>query len=281
MQKQTVDWRSAVFVCFLWFSSLALCEPLFSPPTGFWLTPVGKPQSLYGPTRPDANWRFSQWNNPDGSVIGFDAKGVAQNKSARIAVRQDGYSIRQSGSQLACGTEFDAFAAPNNGRVFPEYPSAATGVRRLADVKKLVHRITVRPVEEKVVDLNCKITQAILVTAIVLNNEASDQRFFYQLRLRILGRKPTEENWWARGANGRYGVGDNLSTFGLADAEPGRETTYEIDLAGRIKELIRSGSHGIDPDVSRWTITSHYHGQAIWGNVTLESHWRGFSLVAH
>ena len=97
----------------------------------------------------------------------------------------------------------------------------------------------------------------------------------------MLGRRPTEENWWAQGTNGRYGVGDNLSAFGLANAELGRETTYEIDLAGRIKELIRSGNHGIDPDVSHWTITSHYHGQAIWGNVTLESHWRGFSLVAH
>lgn len=282
MQDLTADCarRLAILAFLLCFSCAALSEPLFSQPAGFWLTPVEKTDHLYGPTSGTANWRFSQWNNPDGNARGFDSRGIAQNKALKITLKEDGYTIRQDGSQLPCGTEFDSFAAPNNGRAFKNFPSAALSVKTLTEVRKLVHRISVRLVEEKVIDKNCKITQAALLTAVVLSNESSDQRFFYQLRLRTLGLNPTREYWWSQGKNGRYGVGDNPWAFGLQFAEMGKETSYEIDLAPRIKELIQSGKYGIDPDLSRWTIRGHYHGQAIWGNVIVESSWRGFSLTA-
>lgn len=285
---------------------------LLDPPNGFWLLGKERPLQAYGPTEGDATWHISQWQNPNDQLPPFSKERCgsatcyrSEEPDARILVlkpesgRPLRYTLTQSGAALECNLpngkprEFDLFLGPNvksDEPVYRNLPSPTAVQPTLSEIKTLRHRLLVK-VAAITVKGGCKINQGQLLTAFVLRNDAVSPRqvFFYQLRL-FKWPQQSNPNWWSPGrdiinkkgelAFRRFGFGDNLSAFGRVDLKVGEEAMLDLDLLPRLREIIGSGIHGLDRDLSHWRIMSNYHGQHIWGKVELSSEWSNFELVA-
>ena len=282
-------------------------DTLIEPPNGFWLRSAARGSvGLYGPTDPSAKWNIAQWASPTEDLPTFEPGSCApgacfesENSALSVSVeRPEGeplkYSFWQSGSELACTgpqnqpKEFDLFAASNNTALGPDYPFAVDRTFTLDQLSELRHRIVVTPLELHM-ENECPVTRGQLITAVVMRNDVAKpaQIFFYQLRL-FSQPPPRRTLWWWQGDERRnkqgevtllaYGFGDNPSSFGETSANLGEEKEIDIDLLPRLSELITSGLHDIDPDLSHWRVTATYHGQTIWGAVQLGSKWSGFEL---
>jgi hypothetical protein len=235
-----------------------------------------------------ARWRVSQWFSPEPDLPPF-SDGRTGNRALRVTVEPapNGlqYTIHQSGQRMGCVLagqpwEFDSFVAPITSPT-PQ-AEAATKLSDLSSVnvgqmQRLTHRISLEPIAYTPAGPSCEHNKAVFMTAIVLSNRRKGQTFFYQLHLANLDHA-ARPFWWALGKNERYGFGDMLSTYGHLEAEVGKAASYEIDLAPRLKSLIKTAGHGMDADESNWHVSGTYHGQAIWGNVVASSRWSGFYL---
>ena len=274
---------------------------IYQPPLGFWIAPSNHDNTLYAPTSSSANWHVSQWSIPQ-DLPGFNAQGVAQNQSARVAWLGAGrYELSQDGSSLPCykvfpsgrrlPDEFDLFTTPNNIDV-PGYPQAAgagAGIS-LDAVTSLDASITLDVTRADEVDASCPITRTAFLLAVVLSNPVSRQTLFLQIQLgTIRFDNPNSEittGWFFKGRNnqsggvGAWGYNDNVTSYGQPWASVGGAETYRLDLLPRLRGIIADGEDsGLDQDLSHWRVAGTYHGQSVWGHVRNDVIWSGFSLA--
>jgi len=242
---------------------------------------------------------------------------MAANPSQTIDFYPSGkrYSIWQTSRLLGCQTEFDSFVQTNPD--LPQFPSArATPARHtLAGMEHLYHAITVELLPFALVGqpISCPEnrptpTQGVVMTALVLRDNFTDppSTFFYQLRLAYFGEGlpptsydyPADEAWFGReippalwwhdrAFNPRsptfkniFGYSENISSYGATMAVPGKLSEYKIDMLPRLTSLIKSGTNGIDRELSHWIVLGTYHGDASWGHVRFGGMWSNFSLSA-
>lgn len=285
---------------------------LFSPPSGLWLRGTdAQDEDFYGPTAEAADWFVSQWNNPGQRLPPFAPRACAQGAcfstidadgDARVDVDVDAagflrYGLSQNGAGLPCrredgprAQEFDLFVA-NKTRFAAGLQQQKADRVPLGAMHALRMTVDVAPLHAVVRDTGrCRTNMGKLLVAVVLRNEAARPRqtLFYQLRVFKIGVDP-RPNWWREGSErelasgakvASFGFGDNLDSYGVDDPALGARTRLDIDLLPRLRTVIASGEHGLDPDPDRWHIVSTYHGSHIWGDTELRSEWSGFSLKA-
>lgn len=275
---------------------------VYEPPQGFWLRPTDKTKKLYGANSPTANWSIAQWGTPSDLPAFQDGATADSDQSATI--NADGsYTLTVDTLAQPCQTtypsglrlvkETDIFASPNNARTARGFPSASLNDQEpLSRISKIIHRIRVRPISVAFDGEPCKVSQAIMMTAVVLTNPKARQALYYQLRLLSVSEKSVPRaatfppGWFFTGRNiqqsdgrGQYGYGDNVATFRLDQAAQGQWTTFDIDLYPRLIQLIAEGAkHGMVQDLSGWMLTGTYHGIAAMGDVQASAQWDGFSL---
>lgn len=266
---------------FLFCWSLASArQDLIVPPNGLWVTPVERGGVLYGASSESANWHVSQWNSP--SKLGnFDQDGVAIGENQRISIRDGRFEMEADGEAVPCNLEFDTFFGSNNKQgMYKGVPSAILTEMPLSAMQSLMHTIALTPLEETDRAAGCQQRKAVYVTSITLRNDTTGSTFFYQLRLRKYRASP-KPFWWDKGSNGkRYGYGDNLQSFGIADVSLGQRRLISVDLLPRIRTLLLDDEIKIDRDLSHWRVGATYHGVAIWGAVRVKARWDSFSLYA-
>jgi hypothetical protein len=275
---------------------------LFKPCTGLWLAPSNHSAKLYGATNPSASWNVAQWDIP--SDLPAFRNNVTENEFASVKfLGTNHYELAQFPRNMECTrrfasqrvlvNEFDLFVSPN-GRTTRGYPDAATGTYpSLASATRLRHKLKIEPIELRVSDSTCAVTQGAFITAIALANDSRKQTLFYQLRLAVLRyqkgemrRLSASPNWFFSGTNhqsgghGQYGFSDHLASFGQRDCEVGTASAYDIDLLPRLRQVIRAGADkGMDQDLAHWVPRGTYHGSLAFGHIRIRSRWSGFSLA--
>jgi hypothetical protein len=266
---------------------------VFPRPTGLWIAPTVYNGTLYGPSSPNAVWHLAQWNNPGGNVPAFK-NNIATSPTLGVEILSPGsYSIRQTTPGLTCNLagdagEYDAFLQPISGP-YAAFPQATSTKPFLSTITSLNENVTVKPVSFSYLDFGCPVTQYNNLLALQLINGTSHQVFYYQLILSTQrnGQTLTHQQpyWWWPGTPGngltRFGLDDRIdSTFGKPTATVGVATTYSLDVYPRLKEIITSGSYGMDTDLSHWRINNLYIGSGAWGHITATTEWSNYSLTA-
>lgn len=276
---------------------------VFSRPSGFWLMSSKDVHELYGATSPDADWVVVQWNNP--SDLPPFASNRSRNKTAMVSIELSNYSIEQTTADLPCYItypsgqslvdEFDLMVQPNTS---PEQASLYKNIAAsysITNIKHIKHEVTVQLYEAQILDTSCTVTQAALITAIVLTNRVAKQTFFYQLQLGMLRAVDSRADWslpdgfwFFRGTNkqlgtiGQFGYGDSISYYGIDSVVYGKETIISIDCYDKIKALIyEAKEYGMDQNLENWAITGTYHGQSAFGHVKFGSKWGEFVLTLY
>ena len=91
---------------------------LFESPHGFWLAPSIWSGTLYGPSMQNANWHFTQWENPGSDFPAFQGDTTAT-AAVRLVDFGGQWEIAQNGVNLPPGDEFSVYAEANQSHVYP------------------------------------------------------------------------------------------------------------------------------------------------------------------
>jgi hypothetical protein len=264
-----------------------------------------------------APWRVAQWNAPhpleriDRACLAGRRSYRSRSPSISFVVRTHApcqsteledaaaapagddasFEVTQQGTGLRCEMngipfEFDAFFAPQ-----PSAISKVALTRPIDATRRLRHRITLIVDEShQGASGDCKVNQNHAITSVVFTNRRRRQTLFYQLTLHQDGLREAGPFWWATGKSGmggwastkgeeRYGFQDRLEKFGLREPERGERLQLDIDLLGRIRQIIsEGGKYGMDQDLSDWFLTGAYFGQGLWGRGNLSTRWTGYRL---
>ncbi len=250
-------------------------DTLFESPQGFWLAPSRWDGTLYGPSKRNANWHFTQWENP-GPDLSPLLDGRSATASLRVVDRGGQWEIAQNGANLPPGDEFAAFAEANQTHVYADYRPAGTDSLPLSRMAYLHHSLGFRARYEVALDDGSMTHQGGYLTAVVLKNIENGNRFFYQLELRPVNKKPS--NGWWDWSGPRWGYTDSILTYDRPIPELGERVFLHLDLLPRLVEIVGGAFNGSDPDPAHWVVTGTYHGSHVWGNVRLTSEWDCFSL---
>ena len=78
----------------------------------------------------------------------------------------------------------------------------------------------------------------------------------------------------------QFGYDERLPDLGQPMLAVGEDRQFAIDLLPKLHQLLQSRVNGLDPELAHWIVDGCYQGQGIWGNVGLETQWRGFRLSA-
>jgi hypothetical protein len=283
------------------FDRAPAARNLFRTANGFWLVPSDHSGALYGPTSPDATWNIVQWGIPK-DLPPFRGSETSNEYAKVVLAERGGVRLEQVTSSVGCDrtyksgrklvSEFDLFVAPN-GQVYKSFPSASSGpFPALSEISRVEHQLKISSFTAQVIDHGCALSQVALTTALVLANPSAKQTLFYQIRLAAFRTNQGKlkaytpgDGWFFSGENtqsggrGQYGFTDDVSKVGGRFCEPSRICDYNLELYGRMVEIIRLGrDRGMDPDLSHWILRSTYHGGMAFGHVALRATWSGFAL---
>jgi hypothetical protein len=257
---------------------------------------------------------FERIAGPNGAV-----EFVSRSRAASVSIAQHGaalsYVLSQNGPSQPCTTaagrphEFDLFANTGGPQMNPALDSAVATATQgakpptLAQMTRLDQHVVVEVAGAAATETgkHCKINQGNVLTAITLVNDRAKptQVLFYQLSLYVVcggvERASCERNlskpffWWTdedgRDHAGRvtvrsFGYDQRLPQLGRPLLRIGAHQTLDIDLLPDVLRLIAEGAHGIDTDAAHWRVSGAYHGQSVWGDVSMRTTWSDYRLTA-
>ena len=73
-----------------------------------------------------------------------------------------------------------------------------------------------------------------------------------------------------------FAIHDVMASFGMEQVGEGEKRLLSMDFAGRLKDLVSAGRHGIDSNPAHWKISTVNYGLANWGTTSIATQWRGF-----
>jgi hypothetical protein len=227
------------------------------------------------------------------------------------------YTLNQNGAAQPCTTtagrphEFDLFANTGGPVKNPMMMSALTPAEpgakspSLGQMARLDQHVVARIVSQTTSsgsNHGCRVNQGNVLTAVTLANTDArpPQVLFYQLSLHVIcgdgqQKAACKRNlarpffWWtgeqSRDSQGRpgarsFGYDQRLPHLGQSFLPVGAARTVDIDLLPDLLRLITSKAHGLDPDPAHWRVSDAYHGQSVWGDVSLQTEWSDYSLTA-
>jgi hypothetical protein len=277
------------------------------------------PVDIYSTTAPHPDWFIGQWANASGRLPPFqplDAQGVpgfvSRDKAAGVTFVGGRYTFFQNGPLQPCTTragrphEFDLFAGTAAARMNPilrNAEQAPAPALTLGAMRRLDQHVAVEVIGETAGSgTRCKVNQGVVLTAVTLSNTIArpPQVLFYQLSLRLFcGEGPlmtacrnnrVHPSFWARGeaqhdAAGHatvreFGYDQRLPQLGRPFIPVGQRLSLDIDLLPDLLRIITAGENGLDRDPAHWRIGGAYHGQSVWGDVSLSTAWDSYRLTA-
>jgi len=258
------------------FGSVVLIPP---PSRELGLQPTHRGGALYGRSARLGSWHIAQWNNP-GTELPDLIDGQTSNGSLTFRLEYEPltFVILHDGSALGCTgnndqpLESDAFIGANKSAARP---------LPVSRFRSIFHRIHLWNDGESGADgraPHCRISKAVGLTAVVLENSVHPSTLFYQVVLFGFETVP-HSFWYRRGRDRVFGFDDTPRAYGQPMGDPGSGVQYEFDLLPRISQLIMDPTVEIDRDLSNWVIAGAYFGTSIWGHVNARTRWSGFNLV--
>jgi hypothetical protein len=278
----------------------------FAPPYEFALKEPADPPASGGPatyatTGAYPAWGIAAWNIPGDRLPPFTVRRdrgrsvfETANRVASVKViQEDGkarYTLAQNGAHLPCegangrAREFDLFVAS-------EGPALATQLPALGGMKALIQTVKLAVHTETPATSNgCAVSQGAAMLALVMDNEVSRQTLFYQLRLNLFCGQGTKD--WARTCRGTvvspeltffsaknpFGIDDYLPLTGNGWLQDDRSYALRLDFLPRLLAALRQAPPGLDRNPDHWRLTRAYHGQHIWGDVSMRSEWSDLDL---
>lgn len=228
-----------------------------------------------------------------------------------------GVTLSQNGPTQPCTTptgrphEFDLFVNTGGPWVHPALASALSAPPQggnapsLAQMARLDQHVSVhiaQPVPSGP-GRGCKVNQGNVLTAVTLVNDDVQpaQVLFYQVSLHVVcgggatAHAACERNlsrpfqWWTgmegRDTRGRvtklsFGFDQRLPGLGRPFLPAGGRQDVDIDLLPDLLRLIAAGAHGMDRDPAHWRVSGAYHGESVWGDVSLHTQWSDYRLTA-
>ena len=242
-------------------------------PRDYWI--VSKDAStLYGATDFHGNYKIAQWSIPEELPVFRD--NITENDHMRVVWDKQSRTTRLTlrGNDLPCNDELDAYLSPL-AMVYSDFLNKYKRIRLFVSIKRE---------DVFVSSFGCDITQGGDLVGIILFNEKSRQKLFYQLRFSNIRMNPDLRYWWRNGMQHpdgwvSWGYRDQLRSYGENAPGVGLWETYDLNLSRRIKKLIKARS-GMDHDLSHWKIKSIYHGSHIWGDMEISTSWKNVKLIA-
>lgn len=265
---------------------------------GDWIVPVTRGKVLYGASKPNADFAVSQWGNP-AELSPFSAARCPPQRTDCFRASSPNITdflytdsrgdhwvdLDSKGLGKPCfpapGYELDNLEAAI-GRVYKTYPQAVRGSAKLGAISHLYVSVTAEPIAFSTLQgAQCpsRASGAGMLLAVVLNDRASRQTLFYQLRLHGY---PIQVGPGFFSNRQPFGFRDTIGMFGVYEngLPLGRPTAIRLDLLPRLKAVLSTAANGLDRKVQNWTTGSVYMGQNVFGNVRAETAWCCFSLAA-
>lgn len=268
---------------------------------------------FYSETGPKPNWNIAQWNIPGGAlspfqknVSGDTTTYTASASEARLKIIRHGNDVQvdlaQDGTVLPCETaagrprESDFLLSPNGQHAnFPGVP----GLTIQGDAKMPLSRLSSvvfeagLSVTEGITQQRkgCPVDQGSALLGVILTNftKSHAQTMFYQLNFdQLCGIQPQARDKLCHAVHDKplyffrtnpFGVADFLPLLGMSFVHSQEQRQLDLDILPRLRIIVQNGPVGMDRDLSHWTVTGLYVGQAIWGDVTLASQWRNIHLL--
>ncbi len=254
-----------------------MTSPVYSwttpEPRGFWI--VSKDAStLYGSTDFHGNYKIGQWSIPE-QLPAFN-NNITENNHMQVMWnnKTNTTTVTLRGNELPCDDELDGFISP----------LSMAYSNHLSKYKRIRLRVKIRREDYVINSFDCDTTQGGDIIGIVLFNEESKQKLFYQLRFSNIQMDPNIKYWWRNSMQHpdgwlSWGYRDQLSTYN--EFIPSLETweTYNLNIGKIIKNIIKN-KPGMDNDLSHWKIRNMFYGSHIWGDMEIRTSWKGVRLHA-
>ncbi|MDD2878429.1 MAG: hypothetical protein PHT60_14455 [Acidiphilium sp.] len=288
------------------FGNLLVLSPKTPGPGG------PKPYTM---TNPAARWSIAQWDIPGGALSPFVTqqhddlvtilKSHSKEASVQIIRTLAGETLRltQTGAPLSCLTpdgtprESDLFASPNGGAKYgvgrPGLLLPGDKIPTLTQMTRLEQSFTLSVVQGLApTHKGCAVNQGGALIALILQTPATHpiQTLFYQMtlsricgpgtaaRVRLCNAPPTHPSWFF--VKNPFGVDDVLPLAGQPFLASGETRNVSLNLLPRLIDVVKNSPPGMDHNPADWKVTGVYIGQHIWGDVTLQSTWANYRLVA-
>lgn len=264
-------------------------------------TAPGGKKTNYSATGSNPHWSIAQWDIPGPKLSPFELKqkedttefdATAPEASVQIIEAPPGTLVvlRQDGAVLPCS---HANGAPRESDLFIGSDLKPDQFERLSlsQLSGLIQKAEISAVPGQAeTNKACLANKGGAIVSIVMADlaEQPHQTFFYQLTVSLVCReeagsqpcgKPHHEMTYFSKKN-PFGVGDYLPLLGVPFVSGSKLTAIDVDLLPRLKMAIAAGPPSLDHDLSHWRVGGVYAGQLIWGDVTLQTGWRNYRLIA-
>jgi len=264
-------------------------------------TAPGGKKTNYSFTGSNPHWSIAQWDIPGGKLSPFNLKQTgdtsefdASAPEAAVRIIEAPAStlviLRQDGTVLPCS---QTDGAPRESDLFIGSDLKPDQFERvsLAQLKALIQKAKISAVPgDAKVSKGCSANKGSAIISIVMADLAVQphQTFFYQMAVGLVCReeqgsqpcgKPHNEITYFSKKN-PFGVGDYLPLLGVPFISGSKLTDIDVNLLPRLKMAIGEGPPALDHDLSHWRIGGVYAGQLVWGDVTLQTGWQDYQLIA-
>jgi len=205
-----------------------LVGPVYSwttpDPRGYWIVSEDA-STLYGATGFHGNYKIAQWSIPEELPAFRDD--ITENNYMRVMwdkkLRTTTVTLR--GNDLPCNDELDGFISP----------LAMVYSDSLNKYKRIRLRVSIKREDVFVGSFDCDTTQGGDIIGIILFNEKSKQKLFYQLRFSNIRMNPDIRYWWRKGMQHpdgwvSWGYRDQLSTYDEYVPSVGEWEVYELNI---------------------------------------------------